>query len=189
MKEIDWSGEEDKKLDLMRLICSLADYRSDGFLVWSDRVGKKDRAGIVVGSVSPSDGYRYTKCRGRRIAVHRVIFFMHHGYCPPEVDHINRNRTDNRIENLRDPLSHSNNLGNQSHQVGTSSRFKGVCWDKNRSKWIAMIKINRRNKFLGRFNSEEDAATAYNRAAYSHFGEFANLNEVPMDSYRKQVQP
>lgn len=175
----DWSkARHDAKQDLMQLIGLLAEYRSDGCLVWNDRVGKKDRVGLVVGSVSPSDGYRYAKCKGRRIAVHRVIFFMHNGYCPPEVDHINRVRDDNRIENLRDPLSHTNNLGNQSHQEGTSSRFKGVCWDKGRGRWIAMIKMNRKTSFLGRFQSEEHAALAYNAAASSYFGEYANLNEV-----------
>lgn len=178
-EQIDWSkAPEDPKTNLMRLIISLSEYMDDGRLIWSERVGKKDRAGLVVGSVNSSDGYRYAKCKGEKVGVHRVVFFMHHGYCPPEIDHINRKRDDNRIENLRDPVSHTNNLGNQSHQIGRSSRFKGVCWDKNRGKWSAAIKDDGKAVFLGRFSDEASAAIAYNNAATLKFGKYAHLNEV-----------
>ena len=91
---------------------------------------------------------------------------------------INRIRSDNRIENLRDAITHNNNCGNQSHQTGRSSKYKGVCWDKNRNKWIVAIKVNRKAKYLGRYKNEENAARAYNAAASIYFGEFANINEV-----------
>lgn len=58
----------------------------------------------------------------------------------------------------------------------TSSVYKGVCWDKNRCKWMSSIKINGKNKYLGRFDSEVDAANAYNIAALELFGEFAQVN-------------
>lgn len=163
---------------LLALIASRTDYREDGHLIWVTVNGRPDLIGKEVGSVSSSDGYRYAKVKGKRVGVHRVVFYKHHGWCPAEVDHENRIRTDNRIGNLRDPESHVNNLGNQSLQVGRSSKFKGVTWDRNRNKWIASLKVDRRTVFLGRFTDETCAAKAYNQAAGARFGKFANLNEV-----------
>lgn len=104
---------------------------------------------------------------------------MHKGFIPTEIDHINRIRCDNRIENLRDSITHSNNLGNQSIQKRVkTSKHKGVCWDSNRNKWMSSIKVYGKTKYLGRFFNENDAAKAYNKAALEIFGDFANLNEV-----------
>jgi AP2 domain len=94
------------------------------------------------------------------------------------VDHRNGNKLDNRRRNLR--------LGNQSHNGGNAvkhalrkrrtSRFKGVCWDKSRSRWHARITVNRRGRFLGRFLDEAEAASCYDQAAREVFGKFACLN-------------
>ena len=72
------------------------------------------------------------------------------------------------------------NLGNQLPQTRVkTSKWKGVCWDKQRAKWAA--KIQRKDVgtvFLGRFKDEVDAAKAYNKAAREYFGEFAYLNVI-----------
>lgn len=160
-------------------LCKMVSYRDDGNLVWINAGRRSDLNGMVVGNVSTTDGYRYIKFRQKRILAHRVVFYMHNKFIPDEIDHINRIRDDNRIENLREAITHSDNLGNQSIQTREkTSRYKGVCWDKNRGKWMAGIKCNGKRINIGRFDSEDSAARAYNKYATSLFGEFANLNAI-----------
>lgn len=149
----------------------------DGNLFWKNRKSRKDLCGKVAGSISSSDGYVYIKYQQNRILAHRIVFFLHHGFVPKEIDHINRVRHDNRIENLREAPSHSLNLGNQSIQKRQkTSSYKGVCWDANRCKWRSYIKHEGKKKFIGRHKEEREAAAAYDEAAKKIFGSFANLN-------------
>ena len=94
------------------------------------------------------------------------------------VDHINGDGLDNRRRNLR-LVTVSQNGMNQKAQLRSTSKYKGVSWDKARSLWYAHVKANGLMKNLGRFASEDDAARAYNAAAVRLFGEFARINEVP----------
>ena len=93
------------------------------------------------------------------------------------IDHIDGNRSNNNLDNLRF-CSYSQNGGNRKKQENTSSDFKGVCWQKKGNTWGAYIKINGSQKHLGFFNDEREAARAYNRAAEEHFREFAKLNII-----------
>jgi len=90
------------------------------------------------------------------------------------IDHINLNGLDNRLENLR-VVTRSANGQNCSSKGGTS-QYKGVCWDRKYKKWKAEITIDRRNKFLGYFDIEPEAAVAYDAAALECHGELAYLN-------------
>lgn len=165
--------------NLVSDLCKMVSYREDGNLVWIHAGSRCDLNGKVVGTVSKTDGYRYVKFRQKRILVHRVVFYIHHQFIPDEIDHINRKRDDNRIENLRVADTHSNNLGNQSIQArNKSSKYKGVCWDKSRKKWMAGIKHNGKRIYIGRFESEQLAAKAYNEYAIKIFGDFANTNKI-----------
>ena len=96
------------------------------------------------------------------------------------VDHINRNKLDNRRKNLRlCNMSESNrNRGpiNFKHRKDKISQYKGVNWKDNR--WTAIITVNSKQIRLGRFDNEQDAAIAYNEAAKKYFGEYAYLNDV-----------
>jgi len=94
-----------------------------------------------------------------------------------QIDHINHNGLDNRKENLRICSSIENRFNCNSYK-GSSSKYKGVSWDKNANKWSSKIRINKILKHLGCFKSEIEAARKYNTMASLHFGEYANLNNV-----------
>ena len=108
----------------------------------------------------------------------RQTIYMHRWLMKPtdvqEVDHRDQHRffeyriVDNRRENLRN-VSASQNHANERPRVGCSSRFKGVCWHKQKEKWRAQIMVNQHNIHLGLFTSEAEAASAYNQAHEQHF--------------------
>jgi hypothetical protein len=95
-----------------------------------------------------------------------------------EVDHRDRNRCNNMITNLR-WVSRSSNNYNRGKSASTSSQFRGVSWDKLASKWRVQIHLNGKQKYIGRFDEELDAARAYN-VALIHFGvDEAISNDIP----------
>ena len=99
---------------------------------------------------------------------HRLVWFMHHGDIPEGlmVDHINLDRSDNRIENLR-LVDKSGNMQN--------SKWKGYFWVKREGKWCASIKLNGKTKHLGYFDCEQAARDAY-LAAKSEMHEYASIH-------------
>lgn len=92
-----------------------------------------------------------------------------------DVDHINRNRLDNRRINLR-LCTRSQNLRNQPRKHNNSSGFKGV--HKHRDKWTACIWSLGKYYYIGQYDNPVDAARAYNEKAKEILGEYAILNEV-----------
>jgi hypothetical protein len=108
----------------------------------------------------------------KTVSMHRLIMDAPKGLV---VDHINGNGLDNRRANLRlvTPLQ---NHWNGRKMENTSSRFKGVCFNKQNKKWVAYINVENKRIYLGNFNSEIDAAKAYDEAAKNYRGVFAKLN-------------
>jgi HNH endonuclease/AP2 domain len=105
------------------------------------------------------------------LQLHRCVMSASEGVF---VDHRNPADTlDNRKSNLR-LATHAENMRNMRSHVGGSSRFKGVTWSKWAGKWQAQIN----SKTIGRFDSELEAAVAYNEVALELFGDFAHLNQV-----------
>jgi HNH endonuclease/AP2 domain len=103
----------------------------------------------------------------------RFIWFLFYGGWPPKgylVDHIDRNRRNNSIDNLRLATTQQNSY----NQRKKSDFLKGVTFDASRTKsWRAQIRIDGKKVNLGRYDTEEEAATAYREAALKHHGEFA----------------
>jgi hypothetical protein len=94
--------------------------------------------------------------------LHRVIYQMHYGNLMPDevIDHIDQDKQNNRIENLRKADVFLNNQ-NQGNRKNNTSGYKGVSWSKQKNKWRATITVNRKHKTLGFFHSKEDAYACY----------------------------
>jgi hypothetical protein len=120
-------------------------------------------------SKRPHGSFYARSSNRRKIFMHRLIT----GW--PEVDHQNGDGLDNRRHNLRPATSAQNNR-NRRPRPGSSSRFKGVRWERGRQRWRADIGIDGRYRTIGRFRDEETAARAYDAAALAAWGEYAWLN-------------
>jgi hypothetical protein len=103
-----------------------------------------------------------------------------------QVDHRNHTGLDNQQPNIHRCLN-GHNQANSRKRSGTSSRFRGVHWDKCRGKWKARLQIDGKRLSLGYFTDEVAAALAYDAAARELFGEFANLN-FPDGGVNEQTQ-
>lgn len=145
-------------------------------LLW--KCGKN--AGLIAGCIRNGQ-YWYVKYKKECWACHRIVWALYYGEDPGnmQIDHIDQNKQNNSILNLRlaSPADncHNRKLNFKIKQKKTSA-YKGVYWHKTRSKWRARIIVNGKAKELGRFNTEEDAAKAYDLAARQYYGEFAVLN-------------
>lgn len=115
--------------------------------------------------------------RYRTVKMHRLIT----GW--PMVDHRDHDGLNNQRFNLRSATDETNQRNKRSW-LNSSSSYKGVTWNKATRKWMAQIGTRGRNRYLGQFQYEEDAARAYDAAARSEFGEFAcpNFPEEPSGS-------
>ena len=141
---------------------------------------KKSRMGAAAGKIAgtrEADGYRSVSVNMRRYRVHRIIYMMIHGVDPGrrEIDHINGDPSDNRPANLR-LATHSQNRRNVGALANNKTGLRGVNWHKTRGKYRACISINGTQKHIGHFDCPLEAARAYDQAAISHYGEFANVN-------------
>lgn len=135
----------------------------------------RNKLGQKAGGIHPLYGYIAIKIRGRAFRAHRLVFLLHHGRWPSgELDHINGNNADNRIENLRES-TRSQNCANRKTWT-KKNKYKGVCFFKSRNQWRSYIRINKKEHELGFSDTEELAAKSYDEAAIKAFGQFANIN-------------
>lgn len=141
---------------------------------WNTRYAGKE----ALSCLHPS-GYLNGAILGAGVKTHKIAWIIEHNATVPEgmeIDHINGDGSDNRLCNLR-LATRSENCMNRGSQKNKSSVFRGVNWHKKQSKWIACIKPHGHTSIhLGTFETEEDAARAYDEAARKHYGEFARLN-------------
>ena len=159
----------------------------DGYVNYQvSNIGRVRNAntGKILNGTFHTGGYlqvKLTSTQGRRNEfIHRLV--AHEFIDNPDskrcVDHINHDKTDNTVINLR-WATHSENSRNMSKQNHTSSKYLGVSWEFRRQKWRANITTKeptRPTRHVGYFDIETDAAKAYDEQAIIEHGEYANLN-------------
>jgi hypothetical protein len=110
-----------------------------------------------------------------KVYMHREILGLEETASPLQADHIDRDRLNNHRRNLR-VATPSRNVANRAKYKVGDSHFKGVSWSKDRQRWRVQIGVEGSPVFVGVFDDEEEAARAYDAAAFHFWGEFACLN-------------
>lgn len=128
-----------------------------------------DKAGSIDGQ-----GYVQIKVCSKVKQAHRLAYLYAYGHLPKQVGHINGNKSDNRIENLRS-ADNSKNSMNKGIQSNNTSGFKGVTFHKGTGKFHAKICVEGIRKSLGYFKTAEEASNAYIKAAGELHGQFARF--------------
>ena len=149
--------------------------KETGNLIWKIKPssrGHSVKAGDIAGTLK-SHGYLCVGINYNSYRAHRLIFLMHKGYLPKTVDHINGDKLDNRIENLR-AATVGQNQHNRKTNANNTSGYKGVCWNKAQKKWVARITLERKNIHLGYFANVEEASEVVRKAREELHGSFAN---------------
>lgn len=119
------------------------------------------------------DGYagRVALPERQTVYLHKLVYERKYGTTFTKVDHKNRNRLDNRKENLRLATNQQNTVNCKLYSTNKSG-YKGVHWRKSHQKWVALIVVRRKSIFLGYFDTPEKASKAYKKAASKYFGIF-----------------
>lgn len=130
--------------------------------------GTRAQVGAIAGHVD-SLGYRHIVIEGKRYAAHRLIWLYCHGQWPKEqIDHIDGDPSNNKLENLRE-ATNSQNSRNRKIASNNASGITGIHWRKHQRKWHAKIKVHGKCKHLGYFDDLGEAALA-RKAAEEKYG-------------------
>jgi hypothetical protein len=146
-------------------------YYGDGALYRKKDAANQQKAGDRAGAVHHT-GYRNIQIDGVMYLEHRVIYKMHYGIMPERIDHIDGNKENNRINNLRECTA-SQNSQNRGRQSNNTSGVKGVCWRKKSGKWHAQIMSKGVFMHLGFYTDIDAAAEAVRAARAEHHKDFA----------------
>ena len=138
----------------------LLDYdQATGLFNWRVDVARNRKAGQLAGSLS-TQGYVVITINGRTYKAHRLAWVHFYGHWPTSIlDHINQNRSDNRIVNLRlaDPIINGKNRKPNKGREGLT----GATFVQSRQRWVASIMVDKRRVHLGSFITHQEAVKAY----------------------------
>lgn len=156
----------------------LFDYCEKGYLVRKKSgQGPSNKAGSIVGYIpkfkTRNNRYVTTAINKQHYCVHKLIYMYHHGYMPEQLDHINRDTLDNRIENLREATS-SENAQNRKLFANNSSGAKGVSWSERNKAWFVYVNVKKRRKNVGYFRDFELAHLVAIEAREKYHGAYTN---------------
>lgn len=143
-------------MDSIRLRELLNYNRTTGVFTWRTKPARRIAVGSVAGTPH-SQGYIAISFNGRPHMAHRLAWLHVHGEWPEhDVDHINGNRSDNRLRNLR--------LATRSENMQNQRNARGTFFFKRTGRWRAEIQVNKVRHYLGYFDTEKQARAAYLKA-------------------------
>lgn len=178
MKRLARRDSTDRNIDELSLerLREVLDYNPEtGVLSWRFRLSPNCKLGEPAGQIGVH-GYRKIRLDGKYYPSSHLAWFHFYGTAPLNViDHKNRDKADDRIENLR-PATHSQNSMNIGRNKANTTGFKGVAVFNQPGKptrYRALIRVDNKRIFLGIFDTPEEAYAAYCEAAKEHHGEFA----------------
>ena len=170
---VDISLTKEEELPFARAIALFRYDDRTGKLFWRTS-RRRIKAGDEAGSIASSHGYRVVSLKQRTYLQHRITWLLYYGEWPKGMlDHINLDKLDNRISNLR-IADHQQNNANRTamKRSGAAGSLKGASLTK-RGVWRASIKVSGKTKNLGDYRTEMEAHLVYGQAARSNFGDFA----------------
>jgi len=171
-------GMSAKRLPSVETLRELFEYHEDGYLLRKQATrhgrGGRRQAGCRAGFFGP--GYYQVGIGQSRHMLHRVIYALHYGSFDETkmIDHVDGDRTNNRIGNLR-LVDMTQNLHNSKVWSTNTSGYTGVSWSTRESKWRAAIRVAGRSISLGQFNKKEDAIAA-RKAFETQYGLYPRNN-------------
>ena len=163
---------------VLRLPEELKEYLSydkdTGLLTWVKSPSRSMPAGKLAGCLD-DEGYKLVRFKGKNYRYARVCYYLYYGSQPAGVvDHINRDRQDNRIDNLRLVTTSQNRTNSEGFG---RSEYRGVNYRSDRDSWIAFCG----GSYLGSSKDAKEAALMYNYKAVEMYGDYAYVNQVFKD--------
>lgn len=151
-------------------VIELFDYR-DGQLYRKDYNARYSSAQQI--DPNRRHPYKTRRINGVRYLEHRLIFLMFHGDMPAQIDHINGDKLDNRIENLRGATT-AENCRNKQTRIDNTSGVKNVSWHRPLKKWRVQICVDMKVRHVGYFEDLDMAKFVASEFRDKYHGEFAN---------------
>lgn len=157
-----------QRLPDLEYVRSILEYR-DGMLFHKVNRGKAKK-----GNRAGNDCNLYRSLGINKVVYyeHRIVFYIQNGWCPDYIDHINGNKQDNRIENLRSATAEQNTHNARAKQ--SASGVKGITFDRRVSRWTARLRYEGKRKHLGNFCTKELAQEFVELAREMVHGDYAN---------------
>jgi hypothetical protein len=155
-------------------VLSAFDYQ-DGNLI--RKIGRAGEVGQIAGCLHKGKGYIHVKIKAKSFKAHRLVFLYHHGYLPEIVDHIDGNKRNNKIENLR-AATKEENCRNQKIRSTNKSGYKGVKWIEHCKKWQVEVCKNYKQLRFGMYEDLELAGLVAVEATELIHGRFSAYKGV-----------
>ena len=178
-----------KPLPPLEELKEFLDYNPDtGIFIWKKQVAQNIKVGQEAGAMN-SNGYIQIRFKNSPYLAHRLAYYMYYGIHPLEklVDHIDGDKTNNKIDNLRLATNSQNGMNRVSLAINNTSGVTVVFFNKRKKKWTARITIDRFQKHLGIFANKEDAIKSRREAEIKYFGDFRGKEEE-IDKFLEEAE-